>query len=431
VTGFDSRLDPAVPPGFDFTDPDLYGERIPFEEFAALRRTAPVWWNPQDRGVGGFDDDGFWVISRHSDVRDVSLRTDVFSSARRGAIPRLEDDISPEEFQATLSVLINKDAPEHTKLRGLVSRLFTPRAIAALRDTLDQRADRIVAAAVDGGQGEFVREVASELPMQAIAELIGVPEQDRVKLFEWSNQMTGYDDDDVDVDSRVAAAQILGCSYELAERRRDCPGDDVVSRLLAATIDGEQLTPEQFGFFVVMLSVAGNETTRNATTMGMMAFLENPDQWELFKAQRPATTVDEIVRYTSPLISQQRTALRDVVINGVEIAAGQRVVMVYPSANFDEEVFESPEIFDITRDPNPHLGFGGTGAHYCLGASLAKAELEIIFNKIADRMPDITRVGDAPRFRSGWINGIKRLDTDYGQRSGCPATSPASRRTVR
>jgi cholest-4-en-3-one 26-monooxygenase len=205
----------------------------------------------------------------------------------------------------------------------------------------------------------------------------------------------------------------------------------VVSRLLAATIDGEQLTPEQFGFFVVMLSVAGNETTRNATTMGLMAFLENPDQWELFKAQRPATTVDEIVRYTSPLISQQRTALRDVVINGVEIAAGQRVVMVYPSANFDEEVFESPEIFDITRDPNPHLGFGGTGAHYCLGASLAKAELEIIFNKIADRMPDITRVGDAPRFRSGWINGIKRLDTDYGQRSGCPATSPASRRTVR
>jgi cholest-4-en-3-one 26-monooxygenase len=414
--------DLGLSPGFDFTDPNLYGERMPFEEFARLRRTAPVWWNPQPPGVGGFDDDGFWVISRHCDVRDVSLRTDVFSSARRGAIPRLEDDITPEEFEATLSVLINKDAPEHTKLRGLVSRLFTPRAIAVLRDTLEQRAERIVRAAIDGGQGEFVREVASELPMQAIAELIGVPEEDRVKLFEWSNQMTGYDDDDVDVDSRIGAAQILSYSYELAEQRRDCPGSDVVSRLLSGTIDGEQLTPGQFGFFVVMLAVAGNETTRNATTMGMMAFLEHPDQWELFKAERPATTVDEIVRYTTPLISQQRTALQDTTINEVEVRAGQRVVMLYPSANFDEEVFIGPEIFDITRDPNPHLGFGGTGAHYCLGANLAKAELEIIFNKIADQMPDITRTGDAPRFRSGWINGVKRLDTSYGGPTGCPVT---------
>jgi cholest-4-en-3-one 26-monooxygenase len=414
--------DLGLSPGFDFTDPNLYGERMPFEEFARLRRTAPVWWNPQPPGVGGFDDDGFWVISRHCDVRDVSLRTDVFSSARRGAIPRLEDDITPEEFEATLSVLINKDAPEHTKLRGLVSRLFTPRAIAGLRDTLEQRAERIVRDAIDGGQGEFVREVASELPMQAIAELIGVPEEDRVKLFEWSNQMTGYDDDDVDVDSRIGAAQILSYSYELAEQRRDCPGSDVVSRLLSGTIDGEQLTPEQFGFFVVMLAVAGNETTRNATTIGMMAFLEHPDQWELFKAERPATTVDEIVRYTTPLISQQRTALQDTTINEVEVRAGQRVVMLYPSANFDEEVFIGPEIFDITRDPNPHLGFGGTGAHYCLGANLAKAELEIIFNKIADQMPDITRTGDAPRFRSGWINGVKRLDTSYGGPTGCPVT---------
>jgi cholest-4-en-3-one 26-monooxygenase len=196
----------------------------------------------------------------------------------------------------------------------------------------------------------------------------------------------------------------------------------VVPRLLSGTIDGEQLTPGQFGFFVVMLAVAGNETTRNATTMGMMAFLEHPDQWELFKAERPATTVDEIVRYTTPLISQQRTALQDTTINEVEVRAGQRVVMLYPSANFDEEVFIGPEIFDITRDPNPHLGFGGTGAHYCLGANLAKAELEIIFNKIADQMPDITRTGDAPRFRSGWINGVKRLDTSYGGPTGCPVT---------
>ncbi|BCO34129.1 cytochrome P450 [Mycobacterium heckeshornense] len=410
----------ALPPGFDVTDPDLHAERIPFEEYALLRRSAPVWWNPQPRSAGGFDDDGFWVVSKHRDVRDVSRRSDVFSSACKGAIPRLEDNISPEEFQATLSVLINKDAPEHTKLRGLVSRLFTPRAIDALRPTLEQRAERIVAAAIEGGQGEFVREVASELPMQAIAELIGVPEEDRVKLFEWSNQMTGYDDADVTVDSRVGAAEILGYSYQLAETRRQTPGNDVVSRLLSATIDGERLTPEQFGFFVVMLAVAGNETTRNATTLGMMAFLENPQQWELFKAQRPATAVDEIVRYTTPLICLQRTALTDTVIGDTEIKAGQRVVMLYASANFDEDVFDNPERFDITRDPNPHLGFGGTGAHYCLGANLARLELEIIFNKIADKMPDISRLGDPARLRSGWINGIKRFHTNY--RSGCPVT---------
>lgn len=400
----------------DFTDPDLYGERIPFEEFAWLRSNAPVWWNRQSPKVGGFDDDGFWVVSTHSAIRDVSLRSNVFSSALKGAIPRLEDDISPEEFAVTLGVLINKDAPEHTKLRGIVSRMFTPRAIAALRDTLEQRADRIVTAALEGGHGEFVREVASELPMQAIAEVIGVPEEDRVKLFEWSNQMTGYDDTDIEVDPRIGSAQIMAYSYQLAERRRDNPKDDVTSRVLSASIDGEPLTPEQFSYFVVMLAVAGNETTRNATTLGMMAFLDHPDQWELFKQQRTKSAVDEIVRYTSPLISQQRTALRDTTIEGVTITAGQRVVLLYASANYDDTVFDDPGRFDITRTPNPHLGFGGSGAHYCLGANLAKLELEIIFNKIADRMPDITRIGDAPRFRSGWINGIKSFATRYGPR---------------
>jgi cholest-4-en-3-one 26-monooxygenase len=415
---------PALQRGFDVTDPDLYAHGIPFDEFSRLRRSAPVWWNPQPPGVGGFDDDGFWVVSKHGDVRDVSRRSDVFSSARRGAIPRLEDGISPEEFQATLSVLISKDAPEHTVLRGLVSRLFTPRAIDGLRPIMEERAERIVRAALEGGQGEFVREVASELPMQAIADLIGVPEEDRVKLFEWSNQMTGYDDADIEVDSRVGAAQILGYAYQLADQRRQCPSDDILSRLVSGTIDGEHLTPEQFGYFVIMLSVAGNETTRNATTMGMMAFLERPDQWELFKRERPATAVDEIVRYVCPLLCLQRTAVRDTTVGGTPISAGQRVVMLYSSANFDEDVFDDPHRFDITRNPNPHLGFGGTGAHYCLDANLAKVELELIFNKIADHMPDISALGQQPtRFRSGWINGIKRFDTQYcpvaGQRDEC------------
>jgi cholest-4-en-3-one 26-monooxygenase len=285
--------------------------------------------------------------------------------------------------------------------------------VDGLRTALEQRAERIVRAALEGGHGEFVREVAAELPMQAIADLIGVPPADRGKLFDWSNEMMGYDDPDFETKAQMALAQILGYSYEIAEDRRKSPTGDIISRLVNADIDGEALTPEQFGFFVVMLNVAGNETTRNATTMAMIAFLDNPDQWKLFKEQRPATTADEVVRYTSPLICQQRTASIDTHINGTAVAAGDRIVLMYASANFDEDVFADPMKFDITRNPNPHLGFGGTGAHYCIGANLARLELSIILDKIADHLPDISSLGSPERFRSGWINGIKRWPADY------------------
>lgn len=406
-------IDSTMLRGFDATDPDVYERGVPHREFAALRASAPIWWNEQSPTVGGFPDHGFWVVSKHRDVRDVSRRSDVFSSNLNGSIPRLADDTGPEELELSKLALISRDAPEHTKLRGLVSRLFTPRAIEGLKQALERRAERIVQAALDSGSGEFVQEIASELPMEAIADLLGVPPEDRTKLFDWSNQMMGYDDEDFTQDPRTAAAEVLGYSYQLAEERRTNPMDDIVSRLVNADIDGEALTPEQFGFFVVMLSVAGNETTRNATTLGMIAFLENPDQWELFKRSRPGTTADEIVRYASPLICQQRTARVNTEINGTPIAAGERIVLLYASANFDEDVFADPMRFDITRNPNPHLAFGGTGAHYCLGANLARMELDLIFGKIADKMPDITALGNPTRFRSGWINGVKRWRADY------------------
>jgi cholest-4-en-3-one 26-monooxygenase len=418
--------------GFDATDPSVYEKRMPHPEFAHLRTTAPVWWNPQPPHLGGFPDEGFWVVTKHRDVRDVSRRSNVFSSGRNGAIPRLEDGITSEQRELTKQVLISRDAPEHTRLRGLVSKLFTPRAVDALRHALEERAERIVGAAVDRGHGEFVREVAAELPMQAIADLLGVPARDRRKLFDWSNEMMGYDDPDFETKAQMALAQILGYSYEIAEDRRSSPTGDIISRLVNADIEGEALTPEQFGFFVVMLTVAGNETTRNATTMAMIAFLDNPEQWKLFKERRPATTADEVVRYTTPLICQQRTARIDTEINGTAIAEGDRVVLMYASANFDEEVFENPMQFDITRNPNPHLGFGGTGAHYCIGANLARMELSIVLGKIADRMPDISSLGEAERFRSGWINGIKRWPADYlGMGAPTSSNSAADRRPER
>jgi cholest-4-en-3-one 26-monooxygenase len=199
----------------------------------------------------------------------------------------------------------------------------------------------------------------------------------------------------------------------MAEDRRACPRDDIVTKLVHAEVDGGQLSPDEFGFFVILLSVAGNETTRNAISHGMLAFLDHPDQWELFRAERPRTAVDEIVRWATPVTVFQRTALADTTLGGQRITAGQRVGLFYRSANFDEDVFDAPERFDILRDPNPHLGFGGTGTHYCLGANLAQLEIDLIFNAIADGMPGIRLAGHAERLRSGWLNGIKRLPVSY------------------
>jgi cholest-4-en-3-one 26-monooxygenase len=404
--------EPQIAPGLDLTDPDLYANRVPHEEFAALRRAAPVRWNPQPSDMG-FNDDGFWALTRHQDVVAISRDSDTFSSYANGAIIRFPSGNTRDQVELQRVIMLNTDPPHHTKIRGIVSRGFTPRAINDLRDVLTQRAATIVATALEQGSGDFVTDVACELPLQAIAELIGVPQEDRHKLFTWSNDMVGYDDPDYQGDGETAAAEVLGYSMLMAEDRRACPRDDIVTKLVNAQVDGEELTSDEFGFFVILLAVAGNETTRNAISHGMLAFLDNPAQWELFKAERPQTAVDEIVRWATPVTVFQRTATKDVELGGRQIKAGQRVGMFYRSANFDEDVFDHPEQFDILRSPNPHVGFGGTGAHYCLGANLARLEIDLMFNAIADAMPDISKAGDPQRLRSGWLNGVKRLPVTY------------------
>ena len=406
-------IEPSIPTGFDFTDPDLYSHRVPAEEFAELRRTAPVWWNPQRRGVAGFDDDGYWVVTRHADVVAVSRDSDNYSSWENTAIIRHQEGTTREQIELQRFVLLNIDPPQHTKLRAIVSRGFTPRAIGNLRSALSARAERIVQTALAEGSGDFVTDVAAELPLQAIAELLGVPQEDRRKVFDWSNNMIGYDDPEYTADPAAAAAEIIGYSMAMAEDRRQCPRDDIVTKLVHAEVDGGQLSADEFGFFVILLAVAGNETTRNAISHGMLAFLDHPDQWELFLAERPDPAADEIVRWATPVTVFQRTALADTMLGGQRIRAGQRVGLFYRSANFDEAVFDHPERFDIRRSPNPHLGFGGSGAHFCIGASLARLEIDLIFNAIADHMPRIRPAGDPVRLRSGWLNGIKKLPVSY------------------
>src|SRR6478752_4978752 len=357
---------PDLPTGFDFTDPDIYAERLPVDELAQMRKVAPIWWNEQPLDKGGFGDGGYWVVTKHKDVKEVSRRSDVFSSLEKTALPRYADGTVDTQIDTGKFVLLNMDAPHHTHLRKIVSRAFTPRAVELLRADLAERARDIVNKAAAEGSGDFVEQVSCELPLQAIAGLMGVPQEDRMKLFHWSNQMVGdMDPEFAGNDAISASVELITYGMQLAAERSDKPGDDLVTKLVQADVEGHKLSDDELGFFVILLAVAGNETTRNSITQGMMAFTDFP------------------VRWATPVTSFQRTALEDTELAGVEIKKGQRVVMMYRSANFDEDVFDDPYSFNILRDPNPHVGFGGTGAHYCIGTNLARMTIDLIFNAIA------------------------------------------------
>jgi cholest-4-en-3-one 26-monooxygenase len=410
---------PSLPPGFDFTDPDIYAHRLPVQELAELRATAPIWWNEQPPDQGGFGDGGYWVVTKHRDIREVSLRSDTFSSAAKSIVPRYREDLAAGQIEAGRASMIMMDDPEHSRLRKIVSRAFTPRAVERLRADLSERAQRIAQRAAEQGSGDFVLQVACELPLQAIAGLLGVPPEDRGKLFDWSNKMIGSDDPEfAHYDALTSAGELMWYAMQVASRKAEEPGDDIVTTLIQADADGQGLSEAEFGMFVVTLGIAGNETTRNSITQGMMAFTDHPDQWELFKAQRPKTAADEIIRWATPITAFQRTALVDTELSGVRINKGQRLVLFYRSANFDEEVFDDPYAFNILRSPNPHVGFGGSGAHYCIGANLARMTIDLMFNAIADHLPDLTSGADPERLRSSFINGIKHWQVNY--QGGCP-----------
>jgi cholest-4-en-3-one 26-monooxygenase len=405
-----------IPTGWDPTDPDINEVALPHEQFRALRESEPIRWIEQvPEARAGFLDTGYWACTRHAEVRQVSKDNENWSAMENGVIIRFAPDMTRDQVEVQRAMLIHHDPPSHTKMRGIVSRGFTPRVIASLKQALQDRAYEIVEQAVAKGSGDFVEEIAAELPLQAIADFLGVPQEDRKKLFEWSNQMMGYDDPEIGADPAIASMEILGYFDQLANERRANPQDDIVTKLISVGQDDDHgaLTNDEFGFFVILLTVAGNETTRNATTHGMHAFFEHPDQWELWKRERPETAIDEIVRWATPVTVFQRTAKQDTELAGQKIKKGDRVGLFYASANFDETVFEDPFKFDIKRENNPHVAFGGHGAHYCLGANLARLQINLIFNALADLAPDIKLAGEPRRLRSGWLNAIKEMQVSY------------------
>jgi cholest-4-en-3-one 26-monooxygenase len=402
----------VISPGFDLTDPDILADRLPLDEFAYLRDRSPVYWNAQDPLDSGHHDGGFWALTRHADIKAVSSARHGWSVEEDSAFVRLLDP-SDLARETSKELLLCMDRPRHTRVRGVAQRCFTPPAVNKLEDDLRERAARIVWSASQEETGDFVADVACHLPLQAIAGLMGIPDEDRGQLIEWSDKMATTEDAEVGGMDQTATFELLAYAFAAAEERKLHDLGDVTSTLVRPDASGQTLSSEEYGFFFMILSVAGNETTRQAIAHGMLAFMEHPDQWERWRTERPPTAIDEILRYSSPAVVLQRTATEDTEVGGQAIRRGDRVGLYFASGNFDEEVFADPRRFDIGRDPNPHITFGGGGNHYCIGANLTKLELRIMFDALADGLPDIRLLGPLRRLRSSWLNGITKLPVAY------------------
>jgi cholest-4-en-3-one 26-monooxygenase len=397
----------------DLYSPDTYVQSMPHETFAMLRRESPVLWHAEPDGPG------YWALLSYDDAVTVSSDNTLFSSARGGTNI---GDMPPEALAMIRTLMLNMDPPQHTKYRRLISTGFTPKMVRQLDPGVRATTKRIVDAVASRGSCDFVTEVAALLPLEVIAELIGIPEEDRPKLFNWSNQLIGFDDPEFNTSpeiGRVAATEMFMYAHGLATERKLRPKTDLVSVLMGAEFDGERLTEADFDGFFILLSVAGNETTRNLISGAMLALVEHPEQRARLIAD-PALTpvaVEEFLRWVSPLIYFRRTLQRDAVVGGQQMREGEKVAMYYPSANRDARAFENADVFDVGRSPNAHLAFGGGGPHFCLGASLARLEIRCMFEELLARLPDIELAGPVQRLRSNFINGIKHMPIQYAPRS--------------
>jgi methyl-branched lipid omega-hydroxylase len=407
----------------DLSDTAFWGLSLDqrHEAFAQLRALDRPAFYAEPESPFGPDGPGYYALVRHADVAEASRNSAVFCSGK-GATNVLD---LPVEFNEYFGSMINMDDPRHARLRRIVSRSFTPRMIKKFEDDVQTAAERIAADLAETGPCDFVQHVAARLPLKIICDMMGIGEAHFDNVLHNSNIiLSGLDTELVSEDMNEAVGQILTAGQELqnlvtdlAATRMERPGDDLVSALVNANIDGEQLTSGELASFFILLVVAGNETTRNAISHALWLFTQHEDQRALllgdFEA-RIGGAVEEIVRYASPVIFMRRTVTRDHTMNGHDYAEGDKAMLVYWAANRDETVFTDPARFDITRTPNPHVGFGGPGPHFCLGAHLARREITVMLRELLRRVPDIRAAGEPDRLLSSFINGIKRLPCEFG-----------------
>ena len=385
--------------------------------FATLRREAPVSRQPEFVQDGFAQGRGHWAVTRYEDVHHASRNTEIFSSA--GGI--VIGDQTPE-LSEYFGSMIAMDDPRHSRLRNIVRSAFTPRVLARIEGSVRDRARRLVEAMIadhPDGSADLVAALAGPLPLQIICDMMGIPDEDHQKVFHWTNVILGFGDPEIsaDFDEFVTVAMEIGAyAAALADDRRAHPGDDLTTSLVAAELDGQRLTSAEVASFFILLVVAGNETTRNAISHGVLALSRHPEQrddwWSDYDGVAP-TAVEEIVRWASPVAYMRRTVTADTELNGTKLVAGDKVSLWYGSANRDEAKFADPWRFDVRRHPNPHVGFGGGGAHFCLGANLARREITVAFEELHRRIPNIAASAEPARLHSAFIHGIKRLPVGW------------------
>jgi methyl-branched lipid omega-hydroxylase len=419
-TDIASRVNGTPPPEIPLADIDLgsldfweLDDDVRDGAFATLRREAPISFWPAIELPGFPAGEGHWALTKLDDVFYASRHPDVFSSKPGITI----NDQNPEvaEYFGSMIVL---DDPRHQRLRSIVSRAFTPKVVARIEASVRERAHRLVASMIanhPNGEADLVSELAGPLPLQIICDMMGIPEEDHQRVFHWTNEILGVGDPDLTTDPEefIHISMDIGAyATALAEDRRVNHHDDLTSSLVEAEVDGERLTSSEIASFFILLVVAGNETTRNAISHGVLALTRYPEQrqkwWSDFEALAPSA-VEEIVRWASPVIYMRRTLTKDVELRGVKMAAGDKLSLWYNSANRDESKFADPWTFDVARDPNPHVGFGGGGAHFCLGANLARREIRVMFEELHREIPDIAATAEPARLLSQFIHGIKTL----------------------
>ena len=395
------------PSDVNLNDLDVFERGVPHDWFRVLRREAPVHWHDEPGGPG------YWCITRYHDLKAISRNPGVFSSERMGTLIRETD---PAGLPIMRKIMLNMDPPHHRQHRALINKAFTPRMIDALRPRIVDLVARIIDAVIEKGECDFVEELAAPLPMLVICEMMGVPDEDRRRVYEIGNSMVGFDDPELQRDGKPrtggddAFAEMFMYAAKLREKALTHPANDLATGLVNVELDGRKLTQEEFHFFFLLLLIAGNETTRTVTSNGMLTLIEHPEQLQALRRDLSLlpSAVEEILRYAPAVHTFRRTAMADSDLRGERIREGDKLLMWYPSANRDEEVFENSDAFDIRRQPNEHLAFG-IGEHFCLGASLARLELNEIFRGIVTRLEDVEIAAPPRRLRSAFINGVKEM----------------------